>query len=628
MGRSAATILPIYNRDPNRYKLNERNIKKYINGIYNGTITERDLSLDVYNAITDYLKAGLYDGYGMTLAEAEGADLRLLTELRENVYMFGAAKNYQMTKEISSLLVDEETGEVRTAKEFNDIARETYDNWNDNWGATEYNTAVGQAEAASKWNEIEKDAEALPNLRYSAILDANTSDICAPLDGLVAPVDDPIWNSVAPLNHFNCFPKGTPVLTKGGWRSIDRVREGTLVIGGSGKEQRVDAIHINDFSGKLIQLCIEKNSVAATKEHRFLTLKGWTCAEHILPGDIIVQDIQATTFDKTVCAVNNLHAIAGYLLMPIKTKRKSSMVNTLNNNIYLGKKKVRKSLIDKFVAQTFIASARKKIFNGLLAFCQWLMILPIFFGIGLVGCYRFIIRSFSDFHIMHRIRFFHSDASVGAAFPNGPMGRCLSHVRKILRRPLPSIFGAYPLRLNSLTAFAGLHAEFLKEAHEGSGIDGPFGANLPKSRHLDKVNTMEGFTAGEPLNGFNSLLDFIIHGMLHRKFVVVKKVRQVPYCGQIYNLSVNNDESYITTVGVVHNCRCVLLQEGPDIKLTPTGEKDNIVGGVLDDMQDVFKSNPGKTGEIFDKNHPYFDVPEKDKAYAKRNFDLPIPDKD
>jgi SPP1 gp7 family putative phage head morphogenesis protein len=278
MVRSAATILPIYNRDPNRFKLNERNIKKYINGIYNGTITERDLSLDVYNAITDYLKAGLYDGYGMTLTEAEGADLRLLTELRENVYMFGAAKNYQMTKEISSLLVDEETGEVRTAKEFNDIARETYDNWNDNWGATEYNTAVGQAEAASKWNEIEKDAEALPNLRYSAILDANTSDICAPLDGLVAPVDDPIWLTISPLNHWNC--------------------------------------------------------------------------------------------------------------------------------------------------------------------------------------------------------------------------------------------------------------------------------------------------------------------------------------------------------------RCLLLQEGPDVRLTPDGEKNDIVGGVLEEMQDVFKSNPGKTGEIFDKDHPYFDVPEKDKAYAKRNFDLPIPDKD
>lgn len=204
MAGSGATILPIYNKDPSKYKLTERNIKKYINGIYNGTITERDLSLDVYNAITDYLKAGLYDGYGMTLAEAEGADLRLLSELRENVYMFGAAKNYQMTKEISSLLVNEETGEVRTAKEFNDLARETYDNWNDNWGLTEYNTAIGQGEAASKWNEIEKDAEVLPNLRYSAVLDANTSDICAPLDGLIAPVDDPIWSSVAPLNHFNC----------------------------------------------------------------------------------------------------------------------------------------------------------------------------------------------------------------------------------------------------------------------------------------------------------------------------------------------------------------------------------------------------------------------------------------
>lgn len=184
-------------------KLSEKQINKYIEGIYDGSITEYDLPLDVYEAIVGFLKDGLYKGFGQTLEEAEGLDLELLTELRENVYMFGAAKTYQQTKEISSLLLDED-GELRTSKEFNDIARETYDNWTDNWGETEYQTATGQGQAAAKWNDIEKQKDVLPNLRYSAILDDNTSDICAPLDGLVAPVDDPIWGTVAPLNHFNC----------------------------------------------------------------------------------------------------------------------------------------------------------------------------------------------------------------------------------------------------------------------------------------------------------------------------------------------------------------------------------------------------------------------------------------
>jgi len=197
------TISQVLNKDPKTSRLPAKKLNDYIEGIFSGDITEYDLPEDVYEAIVNYLKAGLYKGFGMTLEEAEGVDLELLTELRESVYMFGAAKTYQQTKEMTALLFDED-GKLRTAEEFNLVARETYDNWTDNWGLTEYNTAVGQGSAAAKWNEIEKQKEVLPYLRYSAIMDANTSEICAPLDGIIAPVDDPIWNSVAPLNHFNC----------------------------------------------------------------------------------------------------------------------------------------------------------------------------------------------------------------------------------------------------------------------------------------------------------------------------------------------------------------------------------------------------------------------------------------
>jgi len=186
-------------------------LDKYIDGIYDGEYTVDNLPEFVYDSIVDYLKKGLYQGWGKdytTLlkqaAEDEGSygkDLELLSQLRENVYMFGAAKTYSMTKDISGLLFDED-GELRTNKEFNEIARETYANWNDNWGETEYSTAVGQAYAAQQWNEIEKTKDILPNLRYSAIGDA--CPICLPFDGLTRPVADPIWNVASPLNHFNC----------------------------------------------------------------------------------------------------------------------------------------------------------------------------------------------------------------------------------------------------------------------------------------------------------------------------------------------------------------------------------------------------------------------------------------
>jgi hypothetical protein len=165
-----------------------KQIEKYIEGIYNGSITEYNLPVDLYEAIGNYFQKGLYKGFGMNLTEAVGKDLELLTQLRENTWMFSSAKTFQQTKDIAALLIDE-NGNRRTNKEFNDLGRAAYDNWNDNWGATEYITTVGQAQSASKWNEIEKNKKDLPMLRYSAVIDKNTSEICAPLDGIVAPVN-------------------------------------------------------------------------------------------------------------------------------------------------------------------------------------------------------------------------------------------------------------------------------------------------------------------------------------------------------------------------------------------------------------------------------------------------------
>lgn len=187
---------------PDKMKYTDAQISKLLDGIFNGTITEFDLPLDYYLAVAEYLRKGLYHGFGMDLAQASGKDLELLTELRENIYMFSAAKTFAEVKEISSMLVDDE-GNVRTSREFNKLGRETYDLWNDNYGVTEYNTAIGQATMAAKWNEVEKNKEILPLLQYSTIGDA--CDICAPLDGLIAKIDDPVWDSVMPVNHFNCL---------------------------------------------------------------------------------------------------------------------------------------------------------------------------------------------------------------------------------------------------------------------------------------------------------------------------------------------------------------------------------------------------------------------------------------
>lgn len=174
-------------------------IDQFIAAIEAGTVDAYALPEDLYLAIAEHLKEAVLEGFGTITFD----NTDLVKQLVTNTYMFSAAKTYQQTKEISSLLVDE-AGNVRPFAQFQRLARDKFALWNDVWGKTEYETAIGQAQMASKWQVIEDQKDVVPNLRYRAIIDPNTSDICRPLNNLCAPVDDPIWDKISPLNHFNC----------------------------------------------------------------------------------------------------------------------------------------------------------------------------------------------------------------------------------------------------------------------------------------------------------------------------------------------------------------------------------------------------------------------------------------
>ena len=180
----------------------DKQIKGLLDGIYSGEITEHSIPESLYTSIAEYLKKGLYKGFGGTLVDFKGKDLELLTELRENVYMFSAAKSYQEVKQINSLMFDADGLRV-SQNEFNKLGAQTFETWNEAWGRSEYNTATAQGMAAIKWQEAQRNKDLLPYLTYHTIGDACA--ICAPLDGMTARVDDKIWSKVFAPNHFNCL---------------------------------------------------------------------------------------------------------------------------------------------------------------------------------------------------------------------------------------------------------------------------------------------------------------------------------------------------------------------------------------------------------------------------------------
>lgn len=381
-------------------KFTNKQLDNFLKGIEEGRINEYNLPEDLYDAIVKYLKKGVFEGFGETLKSVSKLDKELLTQLVENIHIFSGAKTYQQVKEINSLLVDED-GNIRTSSEFNKLGKEKFELWNDVWGETEYNTAIGQSQMAVKWSEIERTKDVLPNLEYSAVIDENTSDICEPLNGIIAPVDDPIWDTISPLNHFNCFVGDTEILQKYGPTKIKDIKIGDEVFTHLKRTRKVLNVMKNHFEGNLIKIFYDASQYfMCTPNHPILTTNGWTTAENITKKDYLI-----------------------------------------------------------------------------------------------------------------------------------------------------TIFG----------------------------------------KGIKNIGSIE-----------------LVH-----------------FVGDVYNLTIDEDETYCLQCGngiIVHNCRCLIMQ----VDTEPTENYEDKAQEVEGNMQDIFKFNAGKTGEVFTKDHPYFDVPKEDKEYAKRNFDLPI----
>jgi SPP1 gp7 family putative phage head morphogenesis protein len=191
--------------EKDKNKLTDEQIEKIIVGIYNGLFTVEDLPKELYLSTANLLKEGIYEGYGGTLTDfvLDSPDYELLAELRENIYMFSAAKTFTQTLEMSDKLIGKD-GYTKSFKDFKLEAGEIFETYDKNYLRTEYDTAIGQARAANKWQQVQSNKKDLPYLMYSAVMDSHTCEICSPLDKIVARVDDPFWDSNMPLNHFHC----------------------------------------------------------------------------------------------------------------------------------------------------------------------------------------------------------------------------------------------------------------------------------------------------------------------------------------------------------------------------------------------------------------------------------------
>lgn len=162
---------------------------KIIDGVYSGTYTTRKLPEFYFDAFSGKFESLVEQGYG------DGSKLKSLVG---STTLFSAAKTYQLVRELETV-----AAALGKRQAYQEAAEGIFLKFSEAWGSAEENTALQQAYQAQKWEEIVNDVDLFPNLRYSTIGDACA--ICLPLNGIVAPANDPIWKKIYPTNHYNCL---------------------------------------------------------------------------------------------------------------------------------------------------------------------------------------------------------------------------------------------------------------------------------------------------------------------------------------------------------------------------------------------------------------------------------------
>lgn len=157
---------------------------------------------NVFNKIQTYNYQNLVKGLQVEL-DFKTQDKAVLKSLRSNLWYFSGAKSYQMTKELSALLINNETNTRRTFAEFKPLALAVNNTYNRTHLSAEYELAISTSQTISQWQALTKN-NPKQLITYSAVGDKRTTQVCNRLNGITRPADDDFWNSFTPPNHWRC----------------------------------------------------------------------------------------------------------------------------------------------------------------------------------------------------------------------------------------------------------------------------------------------------------------------------------------------------------------------------------------------------------------------------------------
>lgn len=119
------------------------------------------------------------------------------------MYHFSFAKTHQQLKATTQALFGSD-GHIVPFGEFEEIAQRINNEFNVRHLRTEYDTAIGSAQMASRWVQYQSEKKQFPNLTYRTVGDSNVRPSHQLLDRVTRPIDDDFWDVYYTPNGWGC----------------------------------------------------------------------------------------------------------------------------------------------------------------------------------------------------------------------------------------------------------------------------------------------------------------------------------------------------------------------------------------------------------------------------------------
>ncbi|WP_339680021.1 phage minor head protein [Cyclobacterium marinum] len=173
-------------------------VEKIIIAIHAGKISKNQVPEKLVDLVYKELDKAVLSGYGSLKRET---DSQMITALKDNVFSFSTAKEFQFIQEAFSRLTLPD-GTVKPFAQFREDVLKVHEKYNVSWLQTEHQAATSNAQIASRWQDVQANKSASPLLKFRAVMDARSRH--KKYNGIVRPVDDPIWNWLIPILDWGC----------------------------------------------------------------------------------------------------------------------------------------------------------------------------------------------------------------------------------------------------------------------------------------------------------------------------------------------------------------------------------------------------------------------------------------